>query len=147
MLDGALIQMSYEFSNSSLQRHRLAFLPSPVFGEFETVSPIYLDDDIPMNINMRNVVPFPWRFDYDTRDENFSEIVHPKSHLTLGQYPNCRIPLTSPMTPVRFLDFVIRNFYDGAQSRYLEHLPRDNCSFGESIFESERKLIHIVVPS
>ncbi len=84
MLDGALIQMSYEFSNFSLQRHRLAFLPSPVLEEFQTAPQAYLDDEISADITMRNIVPFPFRFDYDARDGHFAEMVHPKSHLTLG---------------------------------------------------------------
>ena len=58
MLDGALIQMNYEVSDSSLQRHRLAFLPSLVLEEFQTASQTYLDDEIPADIIMRNIVHF-----------------------------------------------------------------------------------------
>ena len=147
MLDGALIQMTYEFVNTTLQRHRLAFFPSPILEEFQRHPDIYFNDEIYGNITSRNIVPFHLRFDYDSREYSYKELIHPKSHLSLGQYPNCRIPVTSPMTPVRFADFVLRNFYDTKQNRYAEDLPRDNCSFPESVFPAERNIVHIVVPT
>ena len=147
MLDGALIQMTYEFISTSLQRHRLAFFPSPILGEFQQDPDIYLDDEIYGDITSRNIVPSPLRFDYDSREGKYKDLIHPKSHFSLGQYPNCRIPVTSPMTPVRFVDFVLRNFYDTKENRYADDLPRDNCSFAESIFLAERNIVHIVVPT
>lgn len=147
MLDGALIQMTYEFVNTSLQRHRLAFFPSPILEEFQQYPDIYFNDEIHGDITSRNIVPFPLRFDYDSREDSYKELAHPKSHLSLGQYPNCRIPVTSPMTPMRFVDFVLRNFYDTKQKRYAENLPKDNCSFPESIVPAERNIVHIVVPT
>lgn len=35
MLDGALIQMMYEFTGADLQRHRLAFFPAPNLEKFQ----------------------------------------------------------------------------------------------------------------
>ncbi|MCY3628895.1 MAG: DUF2290 domain-containing protein [Rhodothermaceae bacterium] len=147
MLDGALIQMTYEFVDTSLQRHRLAFFPSPILDEFQQDPDIYLDDEIHGDITSRKIIPFPLRFDYDSREDSYEELVHPKSHLSLGQYLNCRIPVTSPLTPVQFVDFVLRNFYDTKQKRYTEDLPRNNCSFTESISSAERDVVHIAVPT
>lgn len=147
MLDGALIQMTYEFVNTSLRRHRLAFFPSPILEEFQQYPDIYFNDEIHGDITSRYIDPIPLRFDYDSREGSYKELVHPKSHLSLGQYRNCRIPVTSPMTPMWFADFVLRNFYDTKQKRYAEDLPKDNCSFPESIFSAERNIVHIVVPT
>lgn len=147
MLDGALIQMTYEFIETSLQRHRLAFFPSPTLEEFQQDPDIYLDDEIHGDITSRNIVPFPLRFDYDSREGNYQELIHPKSHLSLGQYANCRIPVTSPMTPARFADFILRNFYDTGQKQYVNDLPSNNCSFTRSIFSAECDIVHVAVPT
>ena len=147
MLDGALIQMMYEFSDDTLRRHRLAFFPSPHLEEFQNNPNIYLDDEIYADVVAKNIVSFPIRFDYDDRDNHHQELVHPKSHLTLGQYENCRIPVTAPLTPVRFVDFILRNFYHTALTRYAEGLPVYSGSFAESILPSERKVVHVMVPA
>lgn len=146
MPDGALIQMMYLFDGLLLERHRLAFFPAPHLEEFQNNPDIYLEDDIYADVVARNIVPFPLRFDYDSRTTVFREIEHPKSHLTLGQYENCRIPVTSPLTPCLFMDFIVRNFYHTAFHRYADRLPRYDETFAESILISERGLIHIKIP-
>jgi len=147
MLDGALIQMSYEFVDTLLQRHRLAFYPSPIFDEFSKNPETYFDDEIDGDIISTNTVPFFFRFDYDSRATTHKQLSHPRSHLSLGKYPNCRIPVTEPMTPRWFIDFILRNFYDTKEHLYTDHLPRNKCSLGESIAHQERNVIHIVIPS
>ena len=147
MLDGALIQMTYEFSAGTLRRHRLAFFPSPHLEEFQNNPDIYLDDEIYADVVAKNIVSFPVRFDYDDRDNHHKVLVHPKSHLTLGQYENCRIPVTAPLTPVRFVDFILRNFYHTAYTQYADELPAYSVSFAESILPSERKVVHVMVPA
>ncbi len=147
MLDGALIQMMYEFSAGTLRSHRLAFFPSPHLEEFQNNPDIYLDDEIYADVVAKNIVSFPVRFDYDARDDQHQELVHPKSHLTLGQYENCRIPVTAPLTPVRFIDFILRNFYHTAFKRYADELPAYSVSFAQSILLSERNVIHVMVPA
>ena len=146
MLDGGLIQMMYEFSNETLQRHRLAFFPSPHLEEFQNNPDIYLADEVYADVVAKNIVPFPARFDYDAREGIHQELVHPKSHLTLGQYEHCRIPVTAPLNPARFIDFILRNFYHTAFIRYADKLPNYGDSFAESILPSERRVIHVVVP-
>ena len=146
MLDGALIQMTYMFSGGVLQRHRLAFFPAPSLEEFQNNPEIYLEDEIYADVVAKNIVPFPIRFDYDVREGIHAELEHPKSHLTLGQYRNCRIPVTAPVTPLRFIDFVLRNFYHTAFAGYAENLPSGGESFAESILPAERNVIHAAIP-
>ena len=145
MLDGALIQMMYEFAGPTLQRHRLAFFPAPHLEDFQNDPDLYLEDAIYADVVAKNIVPFPVRFDYHARDDQ-RELPHPKSHLTLGQYENCRIPVTAPMTPFWFVDFVLRNFYHTAFQRDADGLPARGGAFAESILPTERDVIHVVVP-
>ena len=145
--DGAMIQMMYEFSKKVLQRHRLAFFPSPRLEQFQNDPNIYLDDEIYADIVAKNIVPVPIRFDYDIRNRPPQELDHPKSHMTVGQYKNCRIPVTAPMTPGRLMDFILRNFYHTAFARYANDLPAHSGSFADSIVPSERSMIHVVIPA
>ena len=147
MLDGALIQMMYTFESSTLQSHRLAFFPAPHLEEFQNNPEIYLEDEIYADVVAKNIVSFPVRFDYDARESVHQELSHPKSHLTLGQYENCRIPVTAPLTPWRFLDFILRNFYNTAFERYSEKLQPDSDSFAPSISSAEMQVVHVVVPT
>ena len=146
MLDGALIQMMYMFTNETLQRHRLAFFPAPHLEEFQNNPDVYQEDEMYADVVARNIVPFPVRFDYDVQ-EYHQELAHPKSHLTLGQYQNCRIPLTAPMMPFRFIDFLLRNFYHTAFVRQADGFPVQDGSFAESIRPDERSVVHLVVPA
>lgn len=147
MPDGALIQMMYAFAGGALQQHRLAFFPAPHLEQFQNNPDIYREDEIYADVIARNIVPFPLRFDYDARADVHQELVHPKSHLTLGQYENCRIPVTAPLTPFWFTDFVLRNFYHTAYQRYAERLPRCAGLFEESILTAERGVIHVAIPT
>lgn len=146
MPDGALVQMMYWFVGGALERHRLAFFPAPHLEEFQNNPEIYLEDEIFADIVAKSIVPFPVRFDYDTREGIHKELDHPKSHLTLGQYANCRIPVTAPVPPFWFIDFILRNFYHTAFSRYAERLPSRGEPFEESILPAERGVVHVVVP-
>ena len=147
MLDGALIQMMYEFSSGFLNRHRLAFFPAPQLEEFQNNPEIYLDDEVYADLIAKRIVPFPVRFDYDARAVRNRNLDHPKSHLTLGQYQNCRIPVTAPMAPFWFMDFILRNFYHTAFGRYADSLPVEDCWFPESIRPAERSVVHVVIPA
>lgn len=147
MPDGALLQMMYTFSNSTLERHRLAFFPAPHLEEFQNNPDIYLEDEIYADVIAKCIVPFPLRFDYDSRDGIFQELVHPKSHLTLGQYENCRIPVTAPLTPFWFANFVLRNFYPTAYTMYADNLPPCSETFDETLLPAEREVVHLKIPS
>ena len=138
--------MMYTFADEALQRHRLAFFPAPHLEEFQNNPAIYQDDEMYADVVARNIVPFPIRFDYDVQEAHHG-LDHPKSHLTLGQYQNCRIPVTAPMMPFRFIDFVLRNFYHTVYARQADGLPIGNGLFAESIRPAERDVVHVVVPA
>ncbi len=102
MLDGALITMRYRFRKGEISGHSLSYFPSPDLEHFQNDPEIYMEDNIYADVIARNIVPFPVRFDYDSDPEKFVEVHHPYSHLTLGQYKNCRIPVGSPLGPLAF---------------------------------------------
>lgn len=144
MPDGALIQLMYRFSKEELQSHRLSFFPAPNLEEFQNNPEVYLGDEMYADVVARNIVPFPIRFDYVS---NTSRADHPKSHLTLGQYENCRIPVTAPLTPFWFTDFILRNFYHTAFLNYAGRLPRFSDVFADCIVANEKSVVHLQVPT
>lgn len=146
MIDGALIQLMYKFHKNSLQSHRLAFFPSPYLEEFQNNPEIYEEDCIYADIIKKNIVPFPIRFDFDCRKEVVIVIDHPQSHLTLGQYHNCRIPVSAPLTPSIFIDFILRNFYNTAYNKFSEKISKYNEVFNNTIEKLEQGLSYIQLP-
>ena len=145
MFDGALIQMMYTFDTTSIRSHRLAIFPSPSPGEFVDEFETHMSDTFFSDAFARNSVAFPFRFDFDSQAHQ--DLVHPRSHMTLGQYENCRIPVTAPLTPSTFLDFVLRNFYHAAFERHETDFPTLSGSFRECISSRERRVMHIVIPA
>ena len=146
MADGALVQMMYWLEDRVVRKHRLAFFPDVGLEEFQRVPEVYVEDETFGDVVQRRTVSFPFRFDYDAKDDVHRAVVHPKCHLTLGQYPECRIPVTAPVTPRVFMDFVLRNFYDTPEEQYADGLPRDGMALEESIDAKERTVAHVVVP-
>jgi len=145
MLDGALILMLYEFEKSrkldKINKHNLAFFPSPNLEAFQNEPEIYEEDEIYADILYKNIVPFPIRFDFDPLNHQIIE--HPKSHLTLGQYKNCRIPVSAPVSPVEFIKFILRNFYNTAYHKYSNKFRFSKQSFPETIAPEECQIPHL----
>jgi hypothetical protein len=73
-------------------------------------------------------------------------MVHPASHLTLGQYENCRIPVSGPLGPNSFGMFILRNFYCRAYTKNKNTFDRRSTALvrNESISKAERRLTHLV---
>ena len=143
LLDGALIQLQYKFKGNSLTGHRLGFFPNPDLTSFQESPEEYLDDEIYLDVTDPRIVVTPLRFDYDNREEVVRNMEHPMSHLTIGQYQNCRIPVVRPLTPSQFISFIVRNFYHTAYNKYCGQLTSYTDLFDSTITEDERKIIHM----
>ncbi|HYX19211.1 MAG TPA: DUF2290 domain-containing protein [Nostoc sp.] len=143
MIDGALIQLLYTYKQSELISHRLAFLPSPFLEVFQNEPTIYEADEIYADIIAKNILPVPIRFDYDP--DNHKELDHPKCHLTLGQFENCRIPVYSPISPSTFISFIIRSFYNTAFRKFTDDLTFSSNLFDKTITVAEKKVLHIAI--
>lgn len=144
--DGALLLMRYKFVDNALLQHSLGFFPSPNLEHFQNDPDTYLTDAVYAEVVAKNIVPFPIRFDFDCQPEAVKPVKHPKSHLTLGQYENCRIPVTCPVDPGSFITFILRHFYNTAFNEFSGKAPKFSGYFQESIHEDERSIIHIAIP-
>ncbi|EHQ0015860.1 DUF2290 domain-containing protein [Escherichia marmotae] len=146
LIDGALLQMMYCLDDAELLQHRLAFYPSPNLLPFQNASDAYMHDELFVEIVQRRIVPFPLRFDFDGREGVYIDVEHAKSHLTLGDVKGCRIPITAPLSPRWFVEFILRNFYQTEKHDFVSNLPNHKIKFPKSISENESCLMHIVVP-
>jgi hypothetical protein len=140
MIDGALIQMLYTFRKGVVASHRLAMFPCPYLQIYEEAQQAYEEDNIYAEIVEKSLVKFPIRFDFSAEDEKHVDVLHPKSHLTLGQYRNCRIPVVGPLGPARFMRFVIRNFYYPALDRAKFSAKSISAGFPTTITAAEREV-------
>jgi hypothetical protein len=145
MLDGALISLRYRFKTGTICEHTLSYFPSPDLEHFQSEPEIYLEDEVYADIIAKNIVTFPLRFDFSNDAEKFVDIHHPYSHLTLGQYENCRIPVCSPLGPLAFGGFILRNFYNTAFRKYSEKIPVSTLNFVKTITPSERRVLHMAI--
>lgn len=144
MLDGALVSLRYRFRNGEVCDHSLSYFPSPHLDIFQNDPEVYLLDEIYADVVARNIVPFPIRFDFSDDAEKFVDVHHPYSHLTLGQYENCRIPVCSPLGPLSFGGFVLRNFYNTAFRKYSDEIPTSALFFAQTITANEQTIPHLV---
>lgn len=144
MLDGALVSLHYRFLGGAICEHSLSYFPSPDLEHFQNEPEIYLEDEIYADVVAKNIVPFPIRFDFSSDEGKFVDVHHPYSHLTLGQYKNCRIPVCSPLGPLTFGGFIFRNFYNTAFRKYSAKFPTSKLRFANTITAKERKFPHVV---
>lgn len=141
LIDGALVQIQYTFKNDIVTKHRLAFLPSPDLTEYQNDPDLYeLDINYTENLDNR-IVPTPIRFDFD--QQAFISLIHPMSHLTIGQYKNCRIPVKSAISPFRFFEFILGSFYNTAFNNYRESIQNTGTIHPETIDTIESLGLHI----
>lgn len=146
MIDGALISLLYRFRNNDIIAHRLSFFPAPNLEVFQNEPELYLEDEIYLEFLDKRIVTVPLRFDFDS-GEAFVPVEHPKSHLTLGQYKNCRIPVSSAVSPYQFMEFILRNFYHTVQNKSCVKLTKYTDKFEKSIVSEEEALVHICTSS
>lgn len=144
LIDGGLLQLLYLFKNGSLVKHRLAFYPSPSLRSFQDDPDAYMRDELFIDIVSRRIVPFPVRFDYDV--EAARDVDHPICHLTLGDVMGCRIPVSAPLSPRWFIDFILRNFYQTEKHDFVRTLPAHSVTFAACLTKNEGALMHMVVP-
>lgn len=146
-LDGAFVQFRFMFKDTdTLTKSELRFLPSPNLMTFQEDPDLYLNDELYGDVVDKRAVTVPLRFDFDDSDQVVRDILHPVSHLTLGQYPHCRIAVTSAITPYHFVEFLLRSFYRGKTTLPTEGMPGARAVMRQTITQGEQKLLHIAFP-
>lgn len=144
--DGGMLQYQYKVRVGKVSKHRLAFYPSPYLTPFDADVARYLQDSVWGHVVSGFHMPVVIRFDFDADERNFSFGDHSYSHLTLGQYPNCRIPVSSPVTPWIFTELVLKNFYKRGYSSVRTEGVFNGLVLPPSLAGGEEKLLHISVP-
>ncbi len=147
MIDGGIIQMLYKFSKSKiLEEHILSFYPHPSFVKYQDMPDQYesflYGEELFGNIQEGKIITFPIRFDYS---QVHNDVIHPKAHLTLGNYSSCRIPVSKPISPYRFIKFIIMNFYSNKGDKFwniIDEFKKD-INFQETITENEKQILHV----
>ncbi len=138
MLDGGLVQFLFRFEKNEISSHRLSFFPAPMLEPYEMMEDEYEKDEDYGDIVGQFSVRFPLRFDFSSSVELHRDVDHPKCHLTLGQYQGCRIPVNAPLTPFRFMRFILRNFYNPRYADVSLDKRAVKTSFPEVITPQER---------
>ncbi|QIH39124.1 DUF2290 domain-containing protein [Flavobacterium sp. Sr18] len=147
LLDHALIQLFYKFDGSSIVSYRLAYLPHPEFENLQQNPDDYEDvhygNTLFSEMSDKMIITTPMRFEYDADVKKYVEFDHPKSHLTLGNYKDCRIAINKPISPNKFILFILRSFY---LDKFKKHFKNEDfdCKFitQESISINEKKQFH-----
>lgn len=143
--DGGLLLFQYGFKDEELVKHRLAYFPSPVLPTVEEAPELYQRDELYGDILLNRIVRFPIRFDFDP--ENYKPKFHPHSHMTLGQFDNCRIPVSNPIPPNAFLLFVLRNFYHLLYRKHQNIFEKriSRCSSQKCITQQESVFPYLTI--
>ncbi|WP_434450070.1 DUF2290 domain-containing protein [Lentzea sp. E54] len=146
LLDGSLIQITYDVQGGKIVGHRLAYIPCPYI-----VDPAFLEegeaiaDVVEMyrdsedgNIALRS----PVRFDFDPKAARSG---HPAAHLTINSI-DCRVACVAPLGVHRFIDFVFRHFYPQLRTAHLPFFEEAaKRPSGESVLlDEDRKMPHIM---
>lgn len=145
LIDGSLIQLMYRLDRRSqnIIAHRLAYFPNPnveLYSNNENFDQDYYNSvDMFSEFIDKSSFPVPIRFDYDIDEEYYVEGTHTYSHLTLGNYKNCRIPVNIPLTPYKFIDFILKNFYS---DKYINFHDKCNNRFDNLLSEKEQNNIY-----
>lgn len=147
LIDGGLLQLDYFFDSAGrkLQRHRLAYLPSPHLDPYMELEDDYWAGRAFVEIVGHQVMPVPIRVDFDGRPGVAVSMNHPAAHMTLGQYQHCRIPLSSPVLPGAFVAFIAMHFYSDGVLSFSEWQGL-TARFPESISLQEQCMMHLKVP-
>ncbi|QNM95773.1 DUF2290 domain-containing protein [Chitinimonas koreensis] len=143
--DGGLLIFQYTFNGTTtLTKHRLCYFPSFELPIYDKAPNLYENDELYGDVILNKLVRFPIRFDYDPNAHK--DVEHPISHLTLGQYDNCRIPVGAAVSPNEFAMFILRNFYSrsykknkNALDKKPHHIPQI-----QTITEAERRITHFI---
>ncbi len=148
LLDGSLLQITYDIESGQVSGHRLAYIPCPfvldndLLREGEPLADIIeVYRDVPtQDMALRS----PVRFDYDPAA---AKAGHPAAHMTVNS-ADCRIACVAPMHVLRFVDFVFRNFYPALHSAHRDFFgPAANRHVGGRVLnDDDRAHPHLMWP-
>ncbi|MGV9976504.1 DUF2290 domain-containing protein [Micromonospora wenchangensis] len=143
--DASLLQITYDFTNSAVVGHRLAYVPCPFI-----LDPDLLKEGVPIadvidahrGDESSMALRSPVRFDYDPRS---AKPGHPAAHMTINSV-DCRIACVAPMHVLRFVDFVFRHFYGKLWTAHMPFFSNGSEShLGERVLaEDDQRIPHLM---
>lgn len=140
LLDGSIIQICYLFRDNKLVKQRFSYFQRP-YSEDE----INFLDGFDRDDRKSEELGLVWlRFDYDP--EKGIELFHPKAHMTVSNFRDCRIPVSSPMTSRQFISMVVLNFYETCYEEYSKQLKKSKFlenSYPETFFKKEKNVLRV----
>ncbi|GBF18227.1 hypothetical protein C21_00384 [Arenibacter sp. NBRC 103722] len=150
LFDNAFVQLMYKVEDGKISNHRLAYYPHPNYINYQDSPDIYEElaygNHYFTDILDKKIITVPLRFDYSNDKGKFVEKDHSYSHLTLGNYKNCRISVSKPLTPFKFILFILRSFYfDKFTQNFDKNDFRCKLIIDDTIVENEKELLHINV--
>ncbi|MDT1956944.1 DUF2290 domain-containing protein [Carnobacterium divergens] len=91
---------------------------------------------------------------YDYSESQYNELIHPTSHMHIGQSNNIRLQFSYTMMPTNFVAFVLRNVYwykwkefvknERNMEFYLEHCKSNSGLQSEYFSDIDKKDIYIL---
>lgn len=144
LLDWALVQLKYTFNRDRIIKHVLCYYPFPGREKFsdnpEEFEETYYGNKLFADIVDRKFITSPIRFDFTS---DHQDLDHPKVHATLGNITSCRIAVSKPISPLRFMHFILRNFYFN-KFKEIFNDAQFKCplKFEETITKKEKQLLH-----
>lgn len=128
LYDGAIVQISYDFSGNDLVGHRLCYYPCPFDMDPELIRTEPLSDLIDVyreNNETTTNLRSPCRFDYDEQNNGTD---HPTVHMHMIR-ANCRWAVSGPLSMGHFIRFIFQHFYPEIWSvhAFLRKWPQERA--------------------
>lgn len=138
LYDKSIFQFECIVNDNKIEKMRMVFLKKDnIIWEIEKIN-LYesQEDEQDEWFEISYGIPIMIRVDYDPSE--YVDKVHSKSHLTLSNSQNCRIPMKTYFMFSEFVEFILINFYN----IQIEKSPVCYNSCIE-ISDSELKMYHI----
>lgn len=111
LYDRSIIKYQFTISNGKICKERLIFIKKHNYlWTKDEINKKDIDDFGIDWFQEEASIPIVIRIDYD--DENYEDIIHPITHMTLSNYEECRIPMMGAVTLYNFMNFVLNFFYN-----------------------------------
>ena len=137
LLDGSLLQLTYDVDAGQVSGHRLAYIPCPYELEQDLLDQGFSIEDL---VRFYEASPTdavalrsPVRFDFDPAA---AKPGHPASHLTINS-ATCRIACVAPIHVTRFVDFIFRHFYPDQHRDHPEVFAQAESHVGSTVIVAE----------
>ena len=150
MVDYTMLQYFNIYSRDTLVKQNIGYVQSPYDVPYDLVE---VEEEEEENEKVLTKICdlgsyTRMRFEYDP--DNFENIKHPRTHLHLGCYKDCRIPINKPMRMYDYIKFVIKNFYSKKYDDFIrtissEHYVFNENAYADTITSDEIQEIHISV--